>query len=123
MSMAPPFIAYCGNEFYAQDAIVFSYRLILGAIQNNQTLVEQGYQQLAAYHEILYDDNAGMLKHILLGASSVQDPNHWATGNGWATNGMIRVLRIIQLSNFASSMANEQENLISWASTVSALSV
>lgn len=91
----------------------------LGAIQNNKTLVQEGYTQLSAYYETLYDNDAGMLRHILLGDSGTQDHNHWATGNGWAVSGMLRVYRIIQLSNFASSMTSEQTDLISWASTVS----
>lgn len=90
-----------------------------GAITNNRDTVEEAYTQLAAYHETLYDSDAGLLRHILLGATSVQDHNHWATGNGWAVTGMLRVLRIIQLSNFASSMQSEQADLLSWTSTVS----
>jgi rhamnogalacturonyl hydrolase YesR len=90
-----------------------------GAIQNDRSLVEAGYNQVADYYDILYDNEAGMMKHILLGDPGVQDHNHWASGNGWAVNGMLRVLRIIQLSNFASGMGTEQANLLQWASTVS----
>ena len=81
--------------------------------------MEEAYQQIAHYHDILYDNNVGIMMHILLGDPGVQDYGHWCTGNGWAVNGMLRVLRIIQLSRFAPTMGSEQANLIRWSSTVS----
>lgn len=93
--------------------------ILQGAIQNNQSLIEEGYNQISAYYDILHDNGVGMMKHILLGDPGVQDHNHWATGNGWAVNGMLRVLRIIQLSNIASNLGTEQAILIQRVSTVS----
>lgn len=89
-----------------------------GAITNNQTLVKEGYNQLSHYRDILYDWDANLLKHILLGSRG-QDEKHWGTGNGWFVNGALRVVRIIQLSNYASSLQSEQNDLIQWSADVS----
>lgn len=126
MSMAPPFIGYYGGlqAEYSPCTVSYTFHQFIdtvfqGAIHNDRGLVEEGYRQIFDYYEILYDSNVGMMEHILLGDSGLQDHKHWATGNGWAVNGMLRVLRIIQLSKFASTMGTEQANLIHWASTVS----
>ncbi|KAF8301447.1 hypothetical protein DL93DRAFT_2127462 [Clavulina sp. PMI_390] len=99
MTMAPPFIAY------------------YGAITNNYATLLEGYTQLADYHDILFDSSAGMMQHILLGTSSI-DTGHWGTGNGWACHGMLRVLRTIQLSNYANSLKSQQSDLLGWVSTI-----
>ncbi|KAF8335453.1 Six-hairpin glycosidase-like protein [Cantharellus anzutake] len=98
LSMAPPFISH------------------YGALQNNRTLVYEGYRQCKLYREALLD-GSGLLQHIILGASG-QDHLHWSTGNAWAVNGMLRVLRIIQLSDFALEFKSEQSDLIGWITTL-----
>lgn len=80
--------------------------------------MKEGYNQLSYYRDILYDWDANLLKHILLGNGG-QDEKHWGTGNGWFVNGALRVVRIIQLSNFAANLQSEQNDLIQWSADVS----
>jgi rhamnogalacturonyl hydrolase YesR len=98
MYMAPPFIAY------------------FGALQQNLTLLREAYTQCALYRDALLDESSGLWRHIALG--SWQDDNHWATGNGWAAAGMMRVLATLNASTFASELQAEQANLTSWVGEV-----
>ena len=93
-----------------------NFAISLGALHCNESLLLEGYTQIQLYREALLDDS-GLLEHIILGQDS-QDYLHWSTGNGWAVNGMIRVLRIIQLSPFAYSNMQQQSDLINWAATL-----
>ncbi|KAL0255215.1 hypothetical protein I308_100010 [Cryptococcus tetragattii IND107] len=67
--MVPPFLAY------------------YGALNNNQTLLQQAYQQYT---------------------------NLWATGNGWAAAGMLRVWATINWSSFSDQLNSEMSDLESW---------
>ena len=78
-----------------------------GALSYDESLLLEGYTQVKLYREALLD-GSGLLQHIILGTSG-QDYLHWSTGNGWAVNGMIRVLRILQLSPFAGPHQSEQD--------------
>lgn len=61
--MAPPFIAY------------------YGVLSENETLVQEAYNQIKLYRQYLMDSNAGGLwKHIVMGSSGT-DPGHWSTGD------------------------------------------
>ncbi|KAF8311472.1 hypothetical protein DL93DRAFT_2169008 [Clavulina sp. PMI_390] len=99
VAMAPPFIAY------------------YGAINNDQSLVQLGYQQVEAYHTLLLDANVRLLEHILYGNmnSTPPDHGHWSTGNAWFVMGLLRVERIISLSAYADSMSTQRANLLTWA--------
>ncbi|KAF8308543.1 hypothetical protein DL93DRAFT_2086720 [Clavulina sp. PMI_390] len=100
VGMAPAFISY------------------YGAINKNQSLVQLGYDQVAAYHTMLLDTNVGLLEHIVLGGgigSPAQDHGHWSTGNGWLVLGLLRVERIISLSPYAKAMASQRSTLLQWA--------
>ena len=58
--MVPPFLAY------------------YGVLTQNQTLVEEAYDQCRLYRQHLVDDDAGgMWKHI---AGNNTDNGHWTTG-------------------------------------------
>lgn len=121
MSMAPDFIAYYGES--CSRALLIRVRTLtcvadVGALHHNLSLVLEGYNQIEAYYNALLDPKAHLLRHIVMGYDSTQDLDHWATGNGWAIAGMIRVLRIIQLSPFANQLVNQQQNLIHWASSL-----
>ncbi len=87
-----------------------------GALHSDENLLIEGYTQIRLYREALLH-GSGLLQHIILGQHS-QDYLHWSTGNGWAVNGMIRVLRIIQLSPFASKHQSKQDDLIHWSATL-----
>ncbi|KAI0337128.1 Six-hairpin glycosidase [Trametopsis cervina] len=98
--MVPPFLSY------------------YGVLTGNQSLVEEGYNQIKLYRNYLRDASAGGLwKHIVMGNDGT-DPGHWSTGNAWAAAGMMRVLGTISHSQFASQMQDEQKDLMNWASEI-----
>lgn len=95
--MAPPFIAYygalkCGHE--------------------GRSLLQEAYDQVKWYREVLFDEDVGLWRHIALGNGT--DPTHWGTGNAWAAAGALRVLATIQGSSAAESMQSQQEDLECW---------
>lgn len=91
--MVPPFIAFYGG------------------LQNDRTLLQESYNQIRAYREVLSDET-NLWKHIMLG--SWQDPTHWLTGNAWAAAGMMRVLQTINASSHAGEMQQQQLDLEGW---------
>jgi hypothetical protein len=98
--MVPPFLAY------------------YGVLTSNRTLVEEAYTQIKLYRDILRDTSAGGLwKHVVLGSSG-QDPGHWATGHGWAAQGMLRVANTIRNSRFNHVFRSEQRDLAHWAQEI-----
>ncbi|CAE6493571.1 unnamed protein product [Rhizoctonia solani] len=95
--MVPPFLAY------------------YGVLTDNQTLVEESYNQVKLYRDILADDT-GMWQHIRLG--SFEDRGYWSTGNGWAAMGMLRVLVTIRGSQWSKSMRKHTSDLESWVTEI-----
>ncbi|KZT60763.1 hypothetical protein CALCODRAFT_522895 [Calocera cornea HHB12733] len=95
--MTPPFIAY------------------YGAVTQNQTLLALAYQQISLYRDALRD-SSGLWRHIAMGSGT--DDGHWATGNGWASAGCLRVAMTIYYSAFGSQMQNEVSDLIGWAQEI-----
>jgi rhamnogalacturonyl hydrolase YesR len=91
--MVPPFLAY------------------YGVMTNNNTLVEEAYNQIRLYRDVLLDDT-GMWQHIRMGG--FEDMGHWSTGNGWAAMGMLRVLATIRGSQWADSMKGQARDLENW---------
>ncbi|TFK46279.1 hypothetical protein OE88DRAFT_1667912 [Heliocybe sulcata] len=97
--MVPPFLAY------------------YGVTTGNQSMLEAAYTQCRLYRNYLRDGNAGgMWKHIVMGSGT--DGGHWATGNGWAAAGMLRVLRTIANSQYANAMKHEQIDLANWVGEI-----
>ncbi|KAE9405940.1 hypothetical protein BT96DRAFT_963680 [Gymnopus androsaceus JB14] len=94
--MAPPFIAYYG---------------VLQGGDNESSLLQTAYEQISLYRDVLRDDD-GLWKHIELG--SYQDNTHWATGNGWAAAGMLRVLETLNHSSVAIDFIEQSVNLTQW---------
>ncbi|KAH7916821.1 hypothetical protein BJ138DRAFT_1096948, partial [Hygrophoropsis aurantiaca] len=74
-------------------------------------LLQTAYDQCRLYRDHLRDEN-GLWRHIALG--SWQDDSHWATGNGWAAAGMLRVLETISYSTHASKFVNQRNHLKNW---------
>ena len=99
--MAPPFIAYFGA--YDQS----------GAMT---WLLQAAYDQCRLYRSYLQDSSTKLWKHIELG--SEQDDKFWATGNGWAAAGMLRVLQTIRNSNVNESFLNQQHDLLNWTEEI-----
>ncbi|KAI9065704.1 hypothetical protein FKP32DRAFT_1567367 [Trametes sanguinea] len=97
--MVPPFLAY------------------YGVLNQNESLVQEAYDQCRLYRQYLVDDDAGgMWKHIVMGQNT--DSGHWSTGNGWAAAGMLRVLGTIQHSQYAKKMKNQAKDLTNWVSEI-----
>ncbi|KAJ3906046.1 Six-hairpin glycosidase [Lentinula edodes] len=94
--MAPPFIAYYGA---------------LQAGDNESYLLQTAYEQISLYRDVLRDDD-GLWRHVALG--SWQDTTHWATGNGWAAAGMLRVLETLNHSSMTTDFADQTANLTQW---------
>ena len=95
--MVPPFIAYFG----AFDR------------GNNKTsLLQSAYDQCRLYRKYLQDPTTKLWRHIELG--SWQDNRLWATGNGWAAAGMVRVLQTIRNSDVSDNFLDQQQNLLGW---------
>nr|ODN86755.1 hypothetical protein L203_04005 [Cryptococcus depauperatus CBS 7841] len=92
--MVPPFLA-----FY-------------GAVHNNQTLLQLAYEQCKLYREALKQDT-NLWRHIA-GGNGTSDPKDWATGNGWAAAGMLRVWATMKWSGFADQLSNEMGDLVNW---------
>ncbi|KAJ8090276.1 hypothetical protein PM082_018872 [Marasmius tenuissimus] len=103
--MVPPFLAYYGIQ------------------TNNRTLIAAAYEQIRLYRSYLLDKDADNLwKHVILGSGRQgfpgNDEGHWATGNGWAAAGMLRVLATIKYSDYSDSFQSEQADLISWTNEI-----
>ncbi|KAH9906085.1 Six-hairpin glycosidase [Epithele typhae] len=99
--MAPPFIAYYGGMQGGDEGL---------------SLLKEAYTQCALYREHLNNDGSGLWKHIVWGSGT--DLNHWGTGNGWGAAGMLRVLRTIQRSEHAKTLASETEDLTTWVDEI-----
>ncbi|KAJ3998634.1 Six-hairpin glycosidase [Lentinula boryana] len=94
--MAPPFIAYYGA---------------LQGGDNGTSLLQTAFEQISLYRDVLRDDD-GLWRHVALG--SWEDSTHWATGNGWAAAGMLRVLETLDHSSVASDFAEQSASLAQW---------
>jgi len=80
-------------------------------------MLQEAYTQCKLYRSYLRDSSAGgMWKHIVMGSGT--DSGHWATGNGWAAAGMLRVLRTIANSQYANTMKSEQTDLANWVGEI-----
>ena len=99
--MAPPFIAYAGAYAQGNDTI---------------RLLQVAYDQCRLYRNHLQDPTTKLWKHIELG--SYQDNNLWATGNGWAAAGMIRVLETIRNSGVSDKFRDQQHDLTDWTEEI-----
>jgi len=98
--MAPPFIAY------------------FGAFEHGDTknwLLQYSYDQCRLYRKYLQDSATKLWKHIQVGSP---DANLWATGNGWAAAGMLRVLRTIHNSDVSNDFLGQQGDLLNWVEEI-----
>ncbi|EAU81654.1 hypothetical protein CC1G_02670 [Coprinopsis cinerea okayama7 len=96
--MVPPFLAY------------------YGVATDNKTIVEEAFNQVKLYRKLLRDEDTGLWKHSVLGNNS--DPGLWATGNGWAAAGMLRVYATIKHSKFGDDMDDELDDLEDWVQEI-----
>ncbi|EJD06353.1 Six-hairpin glycosidase [Fomitiporia mediterranea MF3/22] len=101
--MGPPFLAY------------------YGAVTGNQSLLQMAYDDVRLYRDaLLIDGPTGKLwAHIYNeSAGEFADEGLWASGNGWAALGMIRVQSTIMKSQFKDDMRDQTDQLQSWIKEV-----
>lgn len=118
--MAPPFIAYHGLcalhiEYTEQNS---QCPPTIGALNGKKGLLIEAYNQIRLYRDALTQDSSGLWQHIVQGNSGSQDHSHWATGNGWAASGMLRVLYTIHASSFSDQLKSQQSDLVEWISEI-----
>ncbi|GAA6007975.1 uncharacterized protein JCM10292_000463 [Rhodotorula paludigena] len=97
ISMVPPFLAY------------------YGVATQDQSLVSEAVNQIKLYRKHL-QASSGAWEHIYGG--DVVDGGLWNTGNGWAAHGIVRVLATIKKSQYKDDLADEAEQLASWATEI-----
>lgn len=108
---------------YWSDGVYMGFPFIAyyGAVKNNGTLLQIAYDQCRLYRDaLLIDGPTGKLwAHIYDDTtSSWIDEGIWATGNGWAALGMLRVAVTIQKTSFYSSMTSQVSDLLSWVKEI-----
>ncbi|KDQ17395.1 hypothetical protein BOTBODRAFT_30201 [Botryobasidium botryosum FD-172 SS1] len=97
MYMVPPFLAY------------------YGALSGNSSLLEEAYHQSSLYRSAL-KSSSGLWQHIVMG--SAPDSGYWATGNGWAAMGMLRVYATLKHSAQSSHFSSQQRDLANWVTEI-----
>ncbi|GAA6044042.1 hypothetical protein JCM8097_001386 [Rhodosporidiobolus ruineniae] len=87
----------------------------------NSTLLQLAYDQIRLYRDALRDPSSGLWTHIWVeegqGNGGDADGGVWATGNGWAASGMLRVLASIQNSgnsDVVDEFASQRADLAGW---------
>jgi len=95
--MVPPFLAY--------------YGACIGG-SNGSFLLQEAYKQIKGYRSILQDPDTKLWEHVRQGPW--EDTGLWATGNGWAAAGMMRVLQTIADSSENEAFSSETDGLTSW---------
>ncbi|KAK4047085.1 hypothetical protein OIV83_005648 [Microbotryomycetes sp. JL201] len=98
MYMVPPFLAYYGT------------------VNQNSSLIQEAYDQCRLYRQYLRTPETNLWQHILWGAHP--DPGLWATGNGWAAAGMMRVIATIRNSDYASQFKSQADDLSDWTQEI-----
>ncbi|GJE85437.1 glycoside hydrolase family 88 protein [Phanerochaete sordida] len=93
--MVPPFLAH------------------YGVATRNASMLREAYNQIRQYRALLRDAETGLWRHMALGYSC--DEGYWATGMGWVTGGIVRVLALIASSHYSAELAAEQADLVQWA--------
>lgn len=77
--------------------------------------MSEAVNQIKLYRKHL-QASSGAWEHIYGGA--VVDGGLWNTGNGWAAHGIVRVLATIKNSQYKDDLADEAEQLASWATEI-----
>jgi len=99
--MAPPFLAYFG-AFDQGDSKIW--------------LLQAAYDQCRLYRNHLQDPDTRLWRHIVLGTGV--DEQLWATGNGWAAAGMLRVLQTLRSSDVSQLFLAQQQDLLEWTEEI-----
>ncbi|TDL22133.1 Six-hairpin glycosidase [Rickenella mellea] len=106
------------KEYWADGMFMgFPFLAIYGAVADNQTIVQNAYDQCRLYRDaLLIDGPTGKLWAHIFSDDTQQfsDQGLWGTGNGWAALGMQHVQAAILKSQFASSMTAQTDDLSAW---------
>lgn len=93
-----------------------------GLYTSNQTLLQLAYDQIKLYRDLLrIQEGPGenMFMHIYNSTNITNsDTGAWATGNGWSTAGMVRVLASIAQSPFSDQMVQQKTDLANWTNEI-----
>lgn len=81
----------------------------------NFSLLQIAYEQCSLYRDNLRT-SSGLWNHITFGSSP--DKKAWATGNGWAAAGMLRVAATMMHSTFASTFTSQIADLGEWTQEI-----
>lgn len=100
-------LSYRSDAVYMTPPFLSAY----GLMTDNQTLLQEAYDQCRLYREALMTDEQ-LLQHIALG--EWQDEGLWTTGNAWAAAGMLRTAQTIARSQFGGQMASQIGDLQQW---------
>lgn len=74
------------------------------------------YDQIRLYRDALRDPATNLWHHVLQGSWS--DPGIWATGQGWAAHGILRVHQTIVKSSRREEFVKEAADLVDWAEEI-----
>jgi rhamnogalacturonyl hydrolase YesR len=99
ISMVPPFFAYYGAM---QPGTKAETKYLWAA-----------YNQIKLYREALRDPATNLWHHVLWGGW--EDRGFWATGQGWAAYGILRVQQTIAKSSLRPEMSQQSGELLEWA--------
>lgn len=82
---------------------------------NSPDLLRTAVEQIGLYRDVLQDKPTGLWKHI---AGSRTDAGTWSTGNGWAANGITRVLATVTHWPTSAGWTAESQSLVQWAKEI-----
>ncbi|BGP19350.1 hypothetical protein JCM10213_006856 [Rhodosporidiobolus nylandii] len=100
--MVPPFFAY------------------LGVFTHNTTLIEASYDQIRLYRQYLRSPSSDLWTHIYVpGGGRDEDGGLWATGNGWAAAGMLRVLATLANNKeYQEPYSSQSSDIAGWVGEI-----
>lgn len=116
-------VQFWSDAIYMMPPFLAAY----GLYTSNQTLLQEAYDQIRIYRDHMRIQSGpaqNLWGHILsygrngTHAPSWTDRGAWATGEGWVTGGMLRVLASIAQSPFSDQMQSEKTDLVNWTNEI-----
>lgn len=85
--MVPPFLARAFRKIASScDVVLISD---LGMATNSSDLLKSALEQYELESDYILDEDAHLFRHV----SQDWGKGFWATGNGWMTYGLVRIVR------------------------------
>ncbi|KZV96032.1 hypothetical protein EXIGLDRAFT_609788 [Exidia glandulosa HHB12029] len=108
---------------YWADAVYmgFPFLAYYGVVTNNQSLVQEAYDQCRLYRDALLRDgpHGPAWGHLYSDdAKAWYDGGIWLTGNAWAAKGIIQVAATIAKSPYAEEMSSQLTDLKFWVQEI-----